>query len=371
MNFPTLFKITPEPFGLDLSDRSIKVTKLSLKKGRLFLENFGESDIEEGLMKDGIILSEEKLVSAIRHALSNLKMGPLKTPYVACSLPEQRTYLRVVQLPKIKKEEIQEAIQWEIEANFPIALSDVYFDWEIIRTTDNSPGGSFQPDHSRAELDHLDILVSAASRELVDSYAESLYKAGLKPFSFELESTASVRSLIKKGFCSKPVIIIDLGQTRTNFIIYAGYSIRFTSSIQISEDVIIENIMRAMNVNVEEAERLEREIGLNREADERVFESIVPAMTDLKQQIIEYMDFYESHSTHMHESNTSITKVILSGGGTRLGGIEKYLAVALKMPVEIANPWINILEPPLRETPELSYARSVRYATSLGLALTK
>ncbi len=354
--FNNLFKITPEPFGLDLSDRSIKIAKLSRKKGKLFLENFGEANIKEGLMENGVILSDAKLADVMRASLSNLKMGALKTAYASCSLPEQKTYLRVVQLPKMSRKETEEAIQWEVEANIPFALKDVYFDWQVI-----SP--------LRKSIDHLDILISAAPRDLIDSYIELFRKAGIKPISLEPESLALARCLIKGGVSEKPALIVDLGQTRTNFIIYAGRGLRFSSSIDISEDIMTMNIARSMSISVEDAEKLKKEIGMNRDENEKVFEAIIPVMTDLKEQIKSYADFYAEHAAHVHSGGEGIEKIFLSGGGARLKGIEKYLTTALRMPAEIASPWINILEPPLRETPELSYLESIRYTTALGLAL--
>jgi len=47
-----------------------------------------------------------------------------------------------------------------------------------------------------------------------------------------------------------------------------------------------------------------------------------------------------------------------------------YLALALGIPVEIGNPWTNILKEPLKEVPGLPYRRSLSYTTSLGLALS-
>lgn len=357
MQFPTLFKIIPEPFALDLSDRSIKIIKLSKKRGRILLENFGEFDIASGIITDGEIVDEGKAVSAIKGALNNLKMGPMSTRFVACCLPEQNTYLRVVQLPKMEEGEVQEAIQWEVEANIPLALSDVYFDWKVI------------PPLERA-TDHLDILVSVAPKELVNSYVSLLEKSGLKPYSFESESVAIARCLIKNGFSKKPVMIVDLGQTRTSFVIYAGYDLRFSASVKISENLITEKIVTSLNVEKGEAERLKTEVGLNRDGDDRLYEIIVPIMTDLKEQIKRYVDFFAARTGHAHGSESYISQIILAGGGAKIKGIEKLMSLEFGIETEIANPWVNILDPPLRETPELPFIESIRYTTALGLALS-
>ncbi|MFY9457913.1 MAG: type IV pilus assembly protein PilM [Candidatus Spechtbacterales bacterium] len=354
MTFPTLFKITPEPFGLDLSDRSIKVANLSKKKGRFYLENFGEETVEEGLMEDGVIISEKKLALRIAKAVSNLKTGSSGRRYVACSLPEQKSFLHIAQLERIKKEEIEEAIQREIEANIPMKLADVYFDWEIIP--------SFQK-----SSEHFDILISAAPRDLVDSYNRLFVEAGLVPFSFEPESLALTRCLVKKGVKDMPVLIIDLGHTRTSFIIYAGGGIRFTSSMQISGNMMTENIKRDLAIDQNEAERLKKKVGLDRDMDKRVFEAIIPAITDLKQQIGKYMDFYSSHESHIHNGKPSISGILLAGGGACMRGLAEHLASSLKISVEIADPFVNIAAPPRAEKKSVC-GEFIKYATAFGLA---
>ena len=355
MQFPTLFKITPKPFGLDLSDRSFKIAELSRKKGKFVLENFGEASIEEGLMQDGEIHSEGKLARAIRDGLATLKNGSPRSPYVVCSLPEQKTFLRIVQLPQMKKEEVHEAIRWEIEANIPLALTDVYFDWQII-----------SPIHKRVR--HFDILISAAPRDLVDSYTKLLLRAGLKPFSFELESVALARCVIKNGISEKPVMIVDLGRTRTSFIIYAGGGIRFSSSVQISGDLITENIARDLKISRKEAEDLKQKVGFSRD-NKKVFEVIVPALTDLKQQIAKYIAFYADHAEHIHDGTFKIDTILLSGGGARLKGIGAYLTSSLKAQAMVADPFANVHSPKAEKAAGGSSTEFIQYTTALGLAL--
>ncbi len=356
MDFLTFFKITPEPFALDLSDRSIKIIKFARKRGEFFLENFGELNIDPGLMEDGAILDEAKLASAVRDAIMNLKKGPLKTPYAACSLPEQRTYLRVIQLPKMEEKDVVNAVQWEVEANVPVPLNELYFDYQVIKPLAN-------------HTDHLDILVSAAPRSLVEGYVKLFSAAGLKPFSFEPESVALARALVKGGVAQKPTLIVDLGRTRTSFLVYAGRGLRLSSSVKLSGAVITENIMRALKVDEEEAVRLKEEVGINPKENGALYEAIIPALTDFKEQVQKYIEFYYKSSGHTHGSVAEIGKILLVGGGARIWGFDKYLAVALGIPVEIANPWVNILKPPLKEVPELAFGESTRYATAIGLAL--
>jgi len=61
--------------------------------------------------------------------------------------------------------------------------------------------------------------------------------------------------------------------------------------------------------------------------------------------------------------------VLLCGGGVNLKGFAEFFSKQLKIPVELSNPWINILPAGKKETSKLPYQESLRYTTALGLAL--
>ena len=168
--------------------------------------------------------------------------------------------------------------------------------------------------------------------------------------------------------------MIDLGQSRTSFLIFSGYTLRFTSSTEISGQGFSGLVARELKISIDEAEKLKIAGGLDRTfGDGKVFESLVPVITDLAEQVRNYLDFYQEHAQHEHfKKGTNpgvITKVVLCGGGSNLMGLDSFLSVELKIAVERANPWVNILKPPLREVPDLSYENSLGYTTALGLAL--
>ena len=59
----------------------------------------------------------------------------------------------------------------------------------------------------------------------------------------------------------------------------------------------------------------------------------------------------------------------MCGRGANLKGLLDFISLKLKIPVELGNPWINILPKQLKEVPGLPFAQSLGYATALGLAL--
>lgn len=358
----TIYDIDPPAFGLDISDRSLKAAMLNKGAERWSLAGFVTASIPPGVITDGEIIDQKKASSIIRQSLQKVRGEKIKSRYVVCSLPEEKAFIRVIQLPKMKQSEAKEAVKWEAENNIPFHIDEVYLDWQIIPPIE---------DH----LDHCDILIVAVPRTLVDGYSELLERSNLTPKIFEVESVAIVRSVIEESVSNTPVLIIDFGQMRTSLIMFSGYALRITSSLGISGALLTDVIARGLKLDQKAAEKLKKQYGLlgKDKSGKQVFECLIPALTDLVEQIKNYINFYQSHAKHQHltKSDTlpSISKIILCGGGAALKGLDSFLALNLKTTVEKANPWINILRPPLREIPELSYEKSLSYTTTLGLAL--
>jgi len=223
-------------------------------------------------------------------------------------------------------------------------------------------------------LDHIDILIAAVPKTTVDSYFLSLKKAGLKPRALEIEPQSISRALVKNGLSSFPVFIVDFGRTSVSFIVFSGYSLRFTTSLPLSSQKLTQAISRSLKIDLAEAERLKLDRGFiktrNKKARE-VFKAIEPILITLAEQIQKYINYYHVHRAHEHllPNGREINKVLLCGRGANLKGLPDFLSRELKIAVEVANPWVNILPEPLKEVPGLPFKESLGYTTALGLAL--
>ncbi|MFH1401473.1 MAG: type IV pilus assembly protein PilM [Parcubacteria group bacterium] len=363
--------LKPEAFGLDISDLSLKIVKLKKQNKFLKLSSCGEAEIKQGIIEKGEIKDCRALSEIIKNALKNVKGEKLNTNYVVASLPEEKSFLQVIQLPKMKEEEMKKAIHFEAENYVPLPIGQLYLDFQIVAPLRN-------------HIDHLDVLIAALPKKTVDPYLSCLKDAGLKPIVFEIESQAIARSLVKNEISPFPLLLIDLGATRTSFIIFSGRSLQFTSFIPISSQNFTEAISKNLKINLEEAEKFKKKYGLEDVTGlkmyngikaigekEEIFESLVPSLTDLIEQIKKYSNYYKTHSPHEHLSPDSkgIKKILLSGGGANLKGLANFLSSELRIPVEMANPWVNILSKDKREVPQLPFEDSLSFTTALGLAL--
>jgi len=358
-----LLNLKPKAFGLDLSDLSLKIIKLK-KRGKFFdLASFGEAEIKPGIIKGGEIKNEKALIRILKKALAETKGEKLRTKYVVASLPEEKAFLQVIQMPKMKEEELKSAIIYEAENYIPLPIEEVYLDSQIVPPVYN-------------HLDHFDVLITALPKKTVNSYLFSLKEAGLKPIAFEIESQAVTRALIKNEVTTSPLLLIDLGATRAGLIVFSGHSLRLTSSISVSSQIFTEIISKSLGVDLAGAEKLKIRYGLQSGArrGKEVFEALVPALTDLIDQIKKYLRYYQTHASHEHlpPNGKKVAKIFLCGGGAKLEGLTDFLSSRLKIPVEIGNPWINILAASIQPKEQwLIYKKeeSLKYTTALGLAL--
>lgn len=353
--------LKPKTFGLDISDLSLKIIKLKKKRDSFTLASFLGGSIKPGVIKDGEIKNEKNLVNIVKKALTQVKGEKLKTKYAVVSLPEEKAFLQVIQMPRLPAEDLRSAVIYEAENYIPLPIEEVYLDSQIIPP-------------AKENLNKLNVLLAALPKKTIDPYLSVLLRAGLQPIAFEIESLAIARALIKDEVAPSPVLLIDLGATRTSFIVFSGRSLRFTFSMPVSSQKFTEIISRALKISLSEAENLKLKYGLKRGASKKggeIFEALIPALTDLIEQIKKYINYYQTHTSqeNLSPENKGIKKILLCGGGANLKGLADFLSQELKLPVVIGNPWMNILPESQKEPSELPLEKSLGYTTALGLAL--
>lgn len=351
--------LNPEIFGIDINDLSIKIIKLKKKARGFSLDSFNEIPIKPGIVKDGAIVDQDALAKAIVIACDTVKGVKLDTKYAVVSLPEEKSFFQLIQMPKMELEELRSAVPHEAENYIPLTIDKVYLDFQII-------------DQHTANSNHLDLLVNVMPRPIIDAYVSCFKKAGIVPCVLEVESQAIVRSLVKKGERDSSTIFIDFGQTKTSFIIFSENSIRFTSSIPISSSQLTDTIAQKLGITFNKAEELKIKYGLTASKDERydIKGIIRPILNDLVSQIKKYISFYQGHAFRQHSpADDKIEKIVLCGGGVNLKGFAEFIFEELKIPVEIGNPFVNVFLQKNITNELIPPQKVLSFTTALGLAL--
>ena len=351
-----IFSQKLDTFGLDISDLSLKIAKLEKKKGRIKLVSFGSLSLPSLIIKKGEIKDKKILAEKIKELLENSQGEKLKTTKVICSLPKEKSFLNVIRFPKIKVKEIKQTIEYEIKNHISLPIEQIYFDFEIIKPVLNNQK-------------FTEVLIAISPKTIVDSYIDTLKMANLEPQILEIECQSIARTLIKGGKTINSILLIDFGETRTTFIIFCGRNIRFTSTIPISSKKLTQSISKNLKISAKKAEQLK--IGYGLEGKKEISKAIIPTLTVLSEQIKTLLEYWKSHKKRaetLYEGG-AVEKILICGEGARLKGLTNFLTEQLKIPVQLGNPWVNIIKTLVGETPYLNFEKSLGYTTALGLAL--
>lgn len=322
--------------GLDMSDRSVKFIELRRRGNGCAVGSFGEFAVPDGVIVDGEIRDEAGLVRLLQGA------GIGKRPVVA-SLPDEHGVIRVLDLPDVPSRELAHAVRWEVEGLMPMPLHLVSYDYH---STPNQ----------RAV--HENALVVAYPRVVADSYPRVLAAAGFSPIVLEPESQAIARAVVPAGV-REPMLVADIGAVRTSLAVATGGSVVFASSLPIGGGDIESAIARGFGVSMEKARAIKIDAGLGASRHGgRVHASVSGLLGKLAG------GFADALGSH----RTAVSAVYLCGGDANLIGLEKYLTVALKRPVMLADPFVNAGLAP-GAVPPIPRAEALRYAAAIGLAL--
>ena len=362
--FPPPKYLTLPFFGFDISDCSLKYFSFSRGKNGLRPDRFNQIQIPEGLISSGLIKKREELVSFLKENCRKIGIE-----YVAASLPEEKAFLHLMSLPFVEGGNIREMIETQLEEHVPLPASEIIFDYQIISNKENAAiAGAGQT--SGGQTRHLDVLVSAYPKKIIEEYRGVLEEAGIVPLAFEVEAQSIARAIMPREE-RETAMVIDFGKTRTSFLIISGGHLRFTSTINVAGQAIDKAISKNLGVNFFEAERLKKEKGnvLNSDAENEIYVSILPLVSVIKNEMEKNMVFWETHASHIHNRKKGkIEKIFLCGGDANLSGFSEYLSHSLKVKIEPANVWVNAFS--FEDyVPEIFFKDSLRYATAIGLAL--
>lgn len=335
--------------GIDISDRSIKLVRLTDKEPRQFVSHC-MYEMPGGIMENGIILEQEQLRQALKTVLKKCKISKSDKETFVFSIPETRSFLRVIEVPQMQEDEVTEAIKWEVAQHIPFGLEHVYIDWQPIKTIQK---------HT-ATKDRQEIQVGAAQKKIVDVLYDTLKVFNIDIAAFELESQAIIRSLISDDLQDQAgIVVVDIGGTATNVIIHDHGAMRFTASLQ-------KGLLNALQVlSASEQEALTGPKALTEEQKETMTPKLESVTNDLVSEILSIAEFYSSI-----DSEHQVKEIILTGGGSNLPTLDAaFLSHFDDILIQRGNPWSRLIRDKKSRKPLVSLAESVRYSTAFGLAL--
>ncbi len=352
----SLFGFRPKKFlGIDIGTSFVRIIELSRKRQAYKLENYGEvgtSSFKKRpfriFHKNTLSLSNKEIAKAIQ--VISEEAG-IQTKDVNFSIPDFCSFFTSFKLPAMAKDEIPQAVQYEVRPYVPLPLAEVILDWSIIEgTPPNSP---------------LKILVVAIPNDIVNQYQEIAHLANLNLRILESEVFALTRALVKKEKVKKIIGLIDIGARSTTCSVIEQGVLKISHSFNIAGNELTEIIARSLNIDYNKAEEVKKKQGLipnnEIESSKSVRKILIPLIDSILEEIKKaFRSFYL-------KEGKEIEKIILAGGLVSMPGLKEYFSTGLKKEVDIADPFFNIACPAVLSNTLKEIG--INYAIATGLAM--
>jgi type IV pilus assembly protein PilM len=353
----SLFGSKPDTFvGIDIGASYIKVAQLKKNSGRIILETYGEVALgpyEERAEGELTNLSDEQMVEALKTLLEH---AHVTAKNAVISVSSATSLIFTLKLPNVGKNNLDTVVRNEARKYIPIPLTEITLDWWVI------PKREVYGDDTQSNDDgKVDVLVAAVRNEIIEKYNNVVN--GLNMFSspaYEIETFSSIRGSLKRELA--PVLLIDSGASGTRVAVVEHGVVRKFSVINRGSAYLSNSIAKSLEIEFPEAEKLKREVGLDRRAGNEEVYSIIEAGTNfIFSEIQNVILGYE------RDYNKPIRKILLTGGGSLLKNYKETIESRYNITTEYADPFDKAVSPDFLE--EVLDRAGPEFTVALGLAL--
>lgn len=343
-----IFEKKYQYIGLHVNMHAMKALQFDAKHSSTTVRAFTNATMPKGLMQNDTFIDRKKLAEFLEVSLASPQQGSFTTNRVVASIPESKSFVRVIEMPLMSDLQAENAIMFEAEAYIPLPIDQVYFDWQVLARKTKT----------------MEVLLIASPKEYVDSFIDILQNAGFKVCGIEVEAQSVARALVPEAI-EEPVVIVDMDAFKTALIKVENHVLQFTSTVPVAGNVFTEKLAKELNITPEEAEKLKREVGFaNTVEHPNLKNAMIAGVEDLAAEIKNVLKYHYDHS------DSHISQLLITGGGAKLQHMGEILPSLLDiyapLNVTVANPLEHV--PHLEHSPLTPY-EALSFTTAIGLAM--
>lgn len=319
-------KKVPQILGLDIGTRYVKAVLLGKDGEHCSVQDFACEAIVGNAFVDRDIKDFDAVSNAIRKVKLALK---IKSKDVAVAVSGSTVISKVVFMdPDQSDIELESQIEIEADSLIPYPLDEVYVDFEELGP-------------SAAHSEKVDVLLSAAHRDMVDSRVTLLREVEFEPKVVDVEGYALGNAIKEFGAFevdedgqAAPLCCINIGFSQLLISVFDDERVAYTKEHNFGVDALLQDIAIIHALDKQEAEQQL----LNEELPSTWRQDVLPPfISNLSQQIGRAIQMYVSTTRHEQPK-----RILISGGGAALAGVAEELSAELAMQVDVFNPFAQM-----------------------------
>lgn len=304
--------------GIDIGTYSVKVAEVVRRFRTFDFVGFYERRIQY----NELLTHEESIAIALQGLIDD---HHLQWDIAVAGFPGQRVSSRLLTFPFTGAKKIDQTVRFEIESFIPFDVNDVVIDYAVVASTKESSK----------------VLVVYVQKGEVVKRLTMLEGAGVDPRHLCVEGVEAI-TLVNLGMVPPEggYAILDIGHEKTTLSICHGHRLGYVRSISIAGRDITERVATRLGIPIDEAERLKIEIGhLPSEAAgemDDLTRGVVQAIASVMEELV--LHLRQTLFSYRDEQGVTVEGIYLSGGTSRLPGLDHYLSDTLKQNVAYVNP---------------------------------
>lgn len=347
MNLP-FFSREDLVVGIDIGSHAIKVCQLQRTDQAYAVVNLGSATLPEGAVDDGTLIAPDVVGKTITELFKHLK---IKKKKIGFSISGYSVIVKKVNLAVMSEEELEAHIQSEAEQYIPFDIDDVYLDFQDLKT-------------NKGDDDRTDVMLVAAKKEIVDDYLEMLEDLNLKPVIVDVDGFALENTYEYNYPKDENVALVDIGASKMNInIISEGNSV-VARDIVVGSRQLTEQIQSAFDLDFDEAESLKLGHVPADDKQEEIEAIFSSTCTQWVLEIKKAIDLY-----HANRPDAPLTRLVLSGGGSKVSGLVDFLAQETNLIVELFNPFSTMTVNSKKIDPDYLDSIGPEMAIATGIAI--
>jgi len=354
--------------GIDIGSSSAKIVQLRIARGRAILETYGEIALGPyGGVAVGkaVKLSSEKIAEALvdlmREANVTARTGGV-------SIPFSSSLVSILDMPKVKPEQLKQMIPIEARKHVPVPVSEVVLDWFVI-PEDEAEEDVFDRIEKETMMQKRgqEVLLVAIHNETLRNFQSIMKESEITTSFFEIEIFSAIRSSLGHGIA--PVAMVDIGASTSKIYVVERGIVRTSHLVNSGSQHMTETLARSMSWNFEKAERIKREWGVNespaytREENELIHSALLSTLNRLFSEINRVLLSYGKRY------NKNVAHIVLMGGGASLPGLAVVAGESLSAEAQMSNPFAKVETPAFLD--DVLHEIGPGFAVAVGVALRR
>lgn len=307
--------------GIDIGSEAAKVVQLKKEQERAILETYGELKTVRYFKRAAgagggfLRFLDQDIADMLKDLLTE---SNVTTDQAVLGIPAVSSFITVIDLPLMSRDEIKAAIPFEAKRYVPIPAAEVVMDWEIIEEDEAAK--------------RTKVLLVVVPNEIINKYKRIAELTKLNIKAIEIESFALVRSLV--GLERGVVGIINLGAQSTTVTVADNRVMRLQSNISRGSREVSTILARSLSIEEERAEVIKKEVGLSTKPEEKEIADIITPIVDAL-----FSEMERVFAVYNRTNIRKVERVILSGGGASMAGLVDYVSKKIGLETTLANPF--------------------------------